>query len=188
MTRLNTEAIATYVNLMDLDAKWLPAYIETGHAYLDLKQSSEALNYYLKAIRIANLTGQEIKDPLLFQRAGSIYILEEKWEDARVMFLLCAEQHKTAYSYFNLGVASYNLGLYDEAEKVLGVVNFMDSKNTLTWAYLTLALLNKQNPPINSAFQTMNEALKLGLSDLNLLRDIFTTCLKQGQFRAARDV
>jgi hypothetical protein len=56
---------------------------------------------------------------------------------------MCAEQHKTAFSYFNLGVASYHLGLYDEAEKVLGVVNFMDSNNTLTWAYLTLALLNK---------------------------------------------
>ena len=127
MTRQNTEAIATYANLMELDAKWLPAYIEAGHAYLNLRLPSVALSYYLRAIRIANLTGQEIKDPLLYQRAGSIYITEEKWEDARVMFLLCAEQHKTAYSYFNLGVASYNLGLYDEAEKVLGVVNFMDS-------------------------------------------------------------
>ena len=84
-----------------------------------------------------------MNDPLLFQRAGSIYISEEKWEDARVMFLMCAEQHKTAFSYYNLGVASYNLGLFDEAEKVLGVVNFMDPNNTLTWAYLTLALLNK---------------------------------------------
>lgn len=97
----------------------------------------------MKAIRIGNLTKQDINDPLLFQRAGSIYISEEKWEDARVMFLMCAEQHKTAFSYYNLGVASYNLGLFDEAEKVLGVVNFMDPNNTLTWAYLTLALLNK---------------------------------------------
>lgn len=188
MSKQNTEAITTYVNLIEMDPKWLPAYIEAGHAYLNLKQPLDALNYYLKAIRIANLTGQEVKDSLLFQRAGSIYISEEKWEDARVMFLMCAEQHKTAFSYFNLGVASYNLGLYDEAEKVLGVVNFMDSQNTLTWAYLTLALLKKQNPPINSAFQTMNEALKLGLSDQGLLKDIFHACLEQGQFRAARDV
>lgn len=119
----------------------------------------------MKAIRIANLTGQDISEPLLYQRAGSIYIQEQKWEDARVMFLMCAEQYKTSYSYYNLGVASYNLGLYDEAEKVLGVVNFMDSSNTLTWAYLTLSLLNKKDPPINAAFETMNEALKLGLAD-----------------------
>jgi len=80
------------------------------------------------------------------------------------------------------------LGLYDEAEKVLGVVNFMDSSNTLTWAYLTLALLNKKHPPINAAFETMNEALKLGLCDQNLLKEIFFANLKVGQFRAARDV
>ena len=188
MTKQNNEAITTYLRIQDMDAKWLPAYIETGHAYLNLKKPNEALNYYLKAIRIANLTNQEINDPLLFQRAGTVYINEEKWEDARVMFLMCAEQHKTAFSYFNLGVASYNLGLFDEAEKVLGVVNFMDSNNTLTWAYLTLALLNKSNPPLNSAFQTMNEALKLGLSDKALLKEIFSACLSKGQYRAARDV
>jgi len=148
-----------------MDAKWLQAYIECGHANINLKCNQDALNFYLKAIRIANLTGQDIEDALLYQRAGSIYIAEGKWEDARVMFLMCAEKFKTSYSYFNLGVASYNLGHFDEAEKVLGVVNFMDSSNTLTWAYLTLALLNKEDPPINAAFETMNEALKLGLSD-----------------------
>lgn len=104
------------------------------------------------------------------------------------MFLMCSDQYKTSYSYYNLGVASYNLGLFDEAEKVLGVVNFMDSSNTLTWAYLTLSLLNKKEPPINAAFETMNEALKLGLSDAVLLREIFDACLKVGQFRAAKDV
>lgn len=68
------------------------------------------------------------------------------------MFLLCADQYKTAFSYFNLGVACYKLGNYNEAEKVLGAVNFLDSTDTLTWAYLTLSLLNKQQPPLNSAF------------------------------------
>ena len=67
----------------------------------------------------------------------------EKWEDARVMFLLCAESFKTSFSFFNLGVANYNLGLYDEAEKVLAIVNLMDSSNSLTWAYLALSLLRK---------------------------------------------
>ena len=62
----------------------------------------------------------------------------------------------------------------------MGVVNFMDASNTLTWAYLTLTLLRKQSPPINAAFETMNEALKLGLSDQLLLKDIFFACLDNG--------
>lgn len=34
----------------------------------------------------------------------------------------------------------------------------------------------------------MNEALKLGLSDKALLKEIFSACLSKGQYRAARDV
>jgi len=138
--------------LIALNETWLVAYIELAHSYAAIKNDEEALKYYLKAIRIANLTGQEIKDNLVFQRAGSIYIGLEKWEDARVMFLMCAEQFKTSFSFFNLGVANYHLGFYDEAEKVLAIVNLMDSSNALTWAYLALSLLSKHSPPINSAY------------------------------------
>jgi hypothetical protein len=34
----------------------------------------------------------------------------------------------------------------------------------------------------------MNEAIKLGLSDLPLLKEIFYQNIKVGQYRAARDV
>ena len=182
------EAINMYEQLVDMDAKWLNGYINWGHCLHQLKQMPEALAIYLKAIKVANLTNQEIEDALLYQRAGGIYIHQQKWEDARVMFCLCAEQYMTSFSYFNLGVANYKLNNFDEAEKVLGVVNFMDSSNTLTWAYLTLALLNKKNPPVNAAFQTMNEALKLGLSDIPLLKEMFTANIRVGQYRAAHIV
>jgi len=171
-----------------LNETWLSAYIELGHSYIAIKNDEEALKYYLKAIRIANLTNQDIKDNLVFQRAGSIYIEMEKWEDARVMFLMCAEQFKTSFSFFNLGVANYNLGFYDEAEKVLAMVNLMDSSNALTWAYLALSLLRKQSPPINSAYQCINESFKLGLSDVPLLQSIFVACLNAKQYRMAREV
>jgi hypothetical protein len=42
------------------------ASIELAHSYAAVKNDEEALKYYLKAIRIANLTGQEIKDNLVF--------------------------------------------------------------------------------------------------------------------------
>jgi len=77
--------------LISKDETYLVAYIELAHSYFSIKNNEEALKYYLKTIRIANLTSQEIKDNLVFQRAGTIYIEMEKWEDARVMFLLCAE-------------------------------------------------------------------------------------------------
>jgi len=57
LARQHQDAILTYQTLIDMDAKWLTGYIECGHAYIALKQNHEALSYYLKAIRIANLTG-----------------------------------------------------------------------------------------------------------------------------------
>lgn len=123
------KAIAEFEHMIDIDNTWLTGYVEAGHAYYRLNNESSkenALKQYLKAIRVANLTGKEIKDQLVFQRAGAIYCVDEKWEDARVMFLMCAESYKTAFSYFNLGVASYHLGYFAEAEKVLGLVNYMD--------------------------------------------------------------
>lgn len=66
MSRQYYEAIQSYQQLIELDAKWLTSYIESGHAHIALKQNQEALNFYLKAIRIANLTGQDIEDGLLY--------------------------------------------------------------------------------------------------------------------------
>ena len=41
---------------------------------------------------------------------------------------------------------------YDEAERVLSLVNYMDPSNAETWAYLALVLLKKDEPPINAAY------------------------------------
>lgn len=95
------------------------------------------------------------------------------WEDARVMFMMCASDYGKAFSYFNLGVADFNLGLMDEAEKMLAHVNYMDPNHAETWAYLTLVLLKKTPAKVNAAYQCMNEAFKLGLKNPMLSQHIF---------------
>ena len=134
---------------------WLQGYIEIGHAHYKMNQQKNneaALNSYMKAIRIGNLSNQEIKDQLVYQRAGDLYIKEQRWEDARVMFLMCSEEYKTSFAVFNLGVASYHLGEYDEAEKVLSLSNYMDPTHAPTWAYISLTLLKKPDAPLFAAY------------------------------------
>lgn len=88
------------------------------------------------------------------------------YEDARVMFLMCASEFNKAFAYFNLGIADFNLGLIDEAEQMLGHVNYMDPTHAETWGYMTLVLLKKKPAPqMNAAYQSMNEAIKLGLKN-----------------------
>lgn len=60
--------------MLDLKNTWLDGYIQIGNAYYKQGEQEKALQAYLKAIRVSNLTGQDIKDQLLFQRAGRIYI------------------------------------------------------------------------------------------------------------------
>lgn len=60
--------------MLELKNTWLEGYIEIGHAHYKQGEQERALASYLKAIRIANLTQQEIKDQLVFQRAGHLYI------------------------------------------------------------------------------------------------------------------
>ena len=119
----------------------------------------------------------------MYQRARHLNIKLERWEDAKVLFLMCAEDYKTAFSYFNLGVACFNLGEFEEAERVLSLVNYLDPTNAETWAYLTLVLLKKDDPPLNKAYQTMNESLKLGLLNGDVIHEIACNWLDLEQMK-----
>jgi tetratricopeptide (TPR) repeat protein len=180
-------AVAEFQRIVELDNTFIDGFVQLGHCHFKLGNNTEAIKAYLRAIRVANLTQTEIKDQLVYQRAGHIYIKEEKWEDARVMFLMCAESYRTAFSYFNLGVASYNLGEFNEAERVLSLVNYMDPLHAKTWAYLCLVQLKRPDPPVNSAYQTMNEAFKLGLTDIWILQEIGLAWADANSFKASRE-
>ena len=123
---------------------------------------------------------------MLFQRAGEIQIMREKWEDARVLFIMCSEEYKSSFSFYNLGIAAYHLGEFDEAERVLSLVNNMDPSHAPTWAYLTLVLLKKEERQLYAAYQTMNEAYKLGLEECELMMQIFEAWIEVKSFRAAK--
>lgn len=103
------------------------------------------------------------------------------------MFLVAAEECRSAFSYFNLGCASYHLGHLQEAENVLGLANSLDSSRAETWGYLCLVLLRKETPEFNAAYQAMNESFKQGLSDTSILSDISRENLRSLQYKAARE-
>ena len=67
-------AIPALEQMLELKNTWLEGYIEIGHALYKQGENERSLQYYLKAIRIANLSGQEVKDQLVFHRAGDLYI------------------------------------------------------------------------------------------------------------------
>lgn len=110
------------------------------------------------------------------------------WEDARVMFLMCAQDFNKAFAFFNLGVADYNLQHMDEAEKMLSHVNYMDPTHAETWAYLTLVnLARKPQPKAYAAYECMNEAIRLGLKNPMILQHIFVEWVHCGSRKGTKD-
>ena len=91
ITKNWSEAERFLTHLVDLDGKWVYGFEQLGHISFKQESHSQALQFYLKAIRVASLTGQEVTDKLVYQRAGDCYARKKAWEDARVMFLLAAE-------------------------------------------------------------------------------------------------
>lgn len=99
---------------------------------------------------------------------------------------MCSDQFKTAYAFFNLGVASCRLESYEEAEAVLSHANYLDPSHAETWAYLTLVLL-RQDERYFAAFQTMNESIKLNLSNVDLILEIGQEWIQLGSFKGAKE-
>jgi len=127
------------------------AYIQFGHCKFMLGEHDEALNSYYKAIRVSNLKKNDLNDSLLSQRMGGILIQKKKWEDAKVVFEMCANKYETAYSYLNLGIACCYLGDYQNAENLLKKANILDTSNADVWGYMSLVMLNK-GPRVYNAY------------------------------------
>mmetsp|Transcript_65588 Transcript_65588/g.90695 ORF Transcript_65588/g.90695 Transcript_65588/m.90695 type:complete len:229 (+) Transcript_65588:1424-2110(+) len=160
--------------------------MQLGHCFFKQQKWEQALEQYTKAIRVSNLTREEITDELIYHRAGTIYIQQELWEDAKVMFLMCSDQFKTSFAFFNLGVAACRLESYEEAEAVLSHANYLDPSHADTWAFLTLVLL-RNDERYFAAFQTMNEAIKLNLSNVDLTLEIAQEWIQLGSFKGAKE-
>jgi tetratricopeptide (TPR) repeat protein len=136
-----------------------------------LGENDEALNSYYKAVRVSNLKKKDLNDALLSQRMGGILIQKKKWEDAKVVFEMCANKYETAYSYLNLGIACCYLGDYQNAENLLKKANILDTSNADVWGFMALVMI-KKGPRVYNAYQSMKQAVFRGINNSELMYDV----------------
>ena len=145
------------------------AYILKGHALYYLNRYQEAQETYIKAIRFKP---QEITfDIEMLVKLGLIYIKEQKWYDAKVIFKQIIKSNPEAsYAWRYLGFALTQLSEFEEAEKALMKANTLDVENPLIWAYLTIFNLN--NGKKYQALECFNELNKVNYNDVNIMKQI----------------
>ncbi len=145
------------------------AYIMQGHALYNLSRYQEAEQVYIKAIRFKP---QEIPfDIEMLVKLGLIYIKQERWYDAKVIFKqIIKNDPETSFAYRYLGYALTQLGESNDAEKALMKANILDIENPLIWAYLTIFNLN--NGKKNQALECFNELCKVNFNDVKIMKQI----------------
>ena len=145
------------------------SYIIKGNALYNLNRYDEAEKTYIKAIRYKP---QEIKfDIEMLVKLGLIYIKQERWYDAKVIFnQIIKIDPEASFAWRYLGYALTQLGDSTEAEKALMKANIFDVDNPLIWAYL--AIFNLNNGKKYQALECFNELCKVNYGDVKIMKQI----------------
>ena len=160
-------------------------YIIKGHALYYLNRYQEAQETYIKAIRFKP---QEINfDIEMLVKLGLIYIKEEKWYDAKVIFRqILKNNQETSFAWRYLGLALTQLNEFEEAEKSLMKANILDVQNPLIWAYLVIFDLN--NGKKYQALECFNELNKVNYNDVNVMKQIAKLFYDMEEYEIAKNI
>ena len=160
-------------------------YIIKGHALYYLNKYQEAQDTYIKAIRFKP---QEIHfDIEMLVKLGLIYIKEEKWYDAKVVFKQIIKfDPEASYAWRYLGYSLTELSDFEDAEKALMKANILDVENPLIWAYLTIFNLN--NGKKYQALECFNELNKVNYNDVNIMKQIAKLFYDMGEYEIAKNI
>ncbi|KAJ1439647.1 hypothetical protein B484DRAFT_391710 [Ochromonadaceae sp. CCMP2298] len=168
----STIALALQVSGADL-----PAVVD---ALLQVVGCSHKLDF--EVVKSTKIVALEV-----FLQAGRLLLLGGRFNQARTVLLYGCAVYSSAGLFMLLGVCYLRLDELGDAEEALVEANLLDNRNADVWAYLSLVCLSGPHRVLE-AERSLEQSLRLGLTDTQLLRELATSFMSVDKLQTAEDL
>ncbi|CAG2258081.1 Cilia- and flagella-associated protein 70 [Mytilus edulis] len=162
-----TDAEESLNEALQFDYQNPDAWALMGHVKYMIGDTENAKDCYERTISFLH-DASEMHS--IYLRLASIYLQDQRFQDAKNVFLMACKKSASCVSWLGVGIACYRLNELGEAEDALSEANILNNADPEVWAYLSLVCLKTGRQL--EAEQAYKYAIKLNLQDTDLLNEI----------------
>ena len=127
--------------------------------------------------------------PLMdYVEAGKTLIAVSRFEEALDVLLLGCRVYPSSTLFSLVGICCLRLDRMIDAEDALQEANLIDNRNPEVWAYLTILCLHTGDHRMEEAEKSCQQALRLGLTNSAVLREIAMAFISMDKLRTAEEL
>ena len=166
-----------------------------GGAEVGEDPASVAIEAYNNAMSAASVSSGSVTDvtqlvaPLeAYLRSSKILVSFGQYDNALGVLLAGARAYSSPSLFLLIGVCCLRLERWVDAEDALQESNLLDCRRADVWAFLSLLCLGSGAHRLTEADRATEQALRLGLQDASVLRELAMGYVAVDQLQVAEDL